>query len=279
MIGVGRKGYDVGMTSSPFPGMDPYLEPHWLDVHTKLVAYAADDLNGLLPEDLIASTEERVAVESEDDDDYDGEEGRVIAPDVRVFESHSVDDIEPAPSSGVIAAPFRLLARVEPITERFIRIIEVGTERLVTIIEFVSPTNKRGGGLKAFRRKRAELLDSGANFVEIDLVRAGNWRALMRPHVCGRRATSAYRATVRVPADREAAYLFPLNLRERLPMLAIPLRAADEEVRLDLQSLIDRAYRNGRYARRLDYAKPPTPALDPGDGAWAEDLLKSAGRR
>lgn len=265
------------MTASPFPGMDPYLEPHWLDVHTKLVAYAADDLNGLLPEDLVASTEERVAVESGAADYAGGD--RVIAPDVRVFESQAADDVQPARSGGVIAAPFRLLARVEPITERFIRIIEVGTERLVTIIEFVSPTNKRGRGLKVFRRKRAELLASGANFVEIDLVRAGNWRALMRPHACTPRATSVYRATVRLPTDREAVYLFPLSLRERLPTIPIPLRSENEEVHVDLQSLVDRAYRNGRYARRLNYAKWPVPALDPADGAWAEDLLKSAGRR
>jgi hypothetical protein len=26
----------LGM-NSPFPGMDPYLEPHWLDVHARLV--------------------------------------------------------------------------------------------------------------------------------------------------------------------------------------------------------------------------------------------------
>ena len=34
---------------SPFPGMDPYLEPHWPDVHTKVVTYAADELNTRLP--------------------------------------------------------------------------------------------------------------------------------------------------------------------------------------------------------------------------------------
>ena len=43
---------------SPFPGMDPYLEPFWLDVHARLVTYAADALAEQLPEDLVASTEE-----------------------------------------------------------------------------------------------------------------------------------------------------------------------------------------------------------------------------
>lgn len=29
---------------SPFPGMDPYLEAHWRDVHTRLIVYASDQL-------------------------------------------------------------------------------------------------------------------------------------------------------------------------------------------------------------------------------------------
>jgi hypothetical protein len=29
---------------SPFPGMDPYLEQHWLDVHHRLATYARDQL-------------------------------------------------------------------------------------------------------------------------------------------------------------------------------------------------------------------------------------------
>src|SRR5207302_3594168 len=64
---------------SPFPGMDPYLEPHWLDVHTSLVSGARDALNQRLPDDLIASAEERVAVEGEEAD-------RLWGPDVQVFE-------------------------------------------------------------------------------------------------------------------------------------------------------------------------------------------------
>ena len=72
------------MTKSPFPGMDPYLESHWRDVHTKLVAYTADAMNGLLPEDLAAESEEYVSVAS--DEGFE----RQFAPDVKVFEN--VDD-------------------------------------------------------------------------------------------------------------------------------------------------------------------------------------------
>ncbi|MGH7128511.1 MAG: DUF4058 family protein, partial [Planctomycetaceae bacterium] len=45
---------------SPFPGMDPCLEHHWGDVHTRLTVYACDELNPQLPTGLRARTEEHV---------------------------------------------------------------------------------------------------------------------------------------------------------------------------------------------------------------------------
>ena len=37
---------------SPFPGMDPYLEQSWRDVHAALIIYSRDQLQSQLPEDL-----------------------------------------------------------------------------------------------------------------------------------------------------------------------------------------------------------------------------------
>src|SRR4051812_10733937 len=64
---------------SPFPGMDPYLERHWGDVHASLITYARDQLQGTLPAGLCARVEVRVFVES-----AQGRE-RAVVPDVRVF--------------------------------------------------------------------------------------------------------------------------------------------------------------------------------------------------
>src|SRR5262245_3320500 len=55
--------------TSPFPGMDPYLEQHWGDVHSSLIIYARDQLRRKLPGDLRARVEERVFVESFANDD------------------------------------------------------------------------------------------------------------------------------------------------------------------------------------------------------------------
>ena len=47
---------------SPFPGMDPYLERFWNDVHGKLTTYIADELNTALPDRYRATLQERVIV-------------------------------------------------------------------------------------------------------------------------------------------------------------------------------------------------------------------------
>lgn len=259
---------------SPFPGMDPYLEPHWLDVHTSLVTESRNALNSKLPEDLIARAEERIAIEA------DGEFSHGLSPDVRIFQGVGVAAPDSSSGNGgVVLAPYRLVALTEPATERFIEIVEVNGDRLVSVIEFVSPTNKRGSGLESFVAKREELLSGGVNVVEIDLVRAGNWEELMLPHRCPDKALSTYRATIRVPGERSVAYLQPMSLRAALPAIRIPLRSRETPVELALQPLLDEAYHNGRYWRTLRYDQPLNPPLGIEDDQWMDQLLRAAGRR
>src|SRR5277367_2533562 len=66
---------------SPFPGMDPYLEVHWRDVHARLIIYASDALQGVLPGSLRARVEERVLLETPQ-----GFADHPLFPDVRVVE-------------------------------------------------------------------------------------------------------------------------------------------------------------------------------------------------
>lgn len=244
--------------------MDPYLERHWLDVHARLVLYAADSLNEKLPRSLVARTEERIAIDSED-----AVEDRKISPDVRV--------IEPAAGNRATEiayeAPLKLMLD-DPIIERFIQIQGVDDERLIAVIEVVSPTNKSGNGLKEYRKKREELIESGVHVVEIDLVRQGNWRALMRPHACARNHWSEYRVTVRLGGDRQTAYVHPAPLRRPLPSFAIPLREGDPEVKLNLQELVNLAYARGRYGETLNYTRPLDVPLSDEDAAWVKQIMQ-----
>jgi len=254
--------------SSPFPGMDPYLERHWPDVHTALVIGARRDLNNALPADLVARSEERLAIESPD-----GEFVRsIVIPDVNVF--------EPAVGTAVASrtnynAPYKLIVDFEPLTEHSIRIIRPDDDRLITVIEFISPSNKTSPGLEKFVENRRQLLQGGVHFVEIDLVRRGNWRELLLPHSCPKQADAPYRAIVRLGSDGHTAYLFPMPLRDALPEIPIPLRPGDPEVKLDLQKLLTDAYLSGRYDRTLNYSQPCDPPLDERDSQWAKELVAS----
>jgi hypothetical protein len=67
-------------------------------------------------------------------------------------------------------------------------------------------------------------------------------------------------------------------LRERLPVIAIPLRPADPDALLDLQLAVDQSYRNGGYDD-IDYADEPEPRLTKAEARWTDALLKKQGRR
>jgi hypothetical protein len=255
---------------SPFPGMDPYLERHWLDVHNRLVMLASVLLNERLPSDLVASTDERVKVEGPD------EVFDLFRPDVAVVsEGPSLASPERLSVGSAVMPPgtVRIVAHAEPAVERFIRIVDSATERAVTVVEFLSPTNKMGAGLSDDRLKRDALLDGNVNVVEIDLCRKGDWQRFPRPHPCPDIRRTPYRSVTRLAAEREAVYTVPFSLREPLPDLPIPLRDADPEVRLPLGELVHRVYVTGRYGTRLHYDPPADPPLSDEDAAWADQLM------
>src|SRR5262245_23812103 len=155
---------------SPFPGMDPYLEPHWGDVHTRLIIYSTDTIQDQLPPELRARVEERVVLETPEG------LGRGLFPAVRVVEYPPRPTPGPMPPVSVgVAEPLIIDAQPEPATERFIQIIDASSgNRVVTVIEVLSPTNKLPGlDREQYQRKQRELVRSDTNLVEIDLLRQG----------------------------------------------------------------------------------------------------------
>ena len=137
---------------SPFPGMDPYLEAYWGDVHATLIIYAHEQLQRQLPRDLRARVEERVFVESDD------RELRTIYPDVRIYERpHAHDRLEPAVEGGTaVAEPLLVQRKSESVTETFIEIREAGSGgRVITVIELVSMSKKQPGDGRTMYLKKA----------------------------------------------------------------------------------------------------------------------------
>src|SRR5205814_22650 len=139
---------------SPFPGMDPYLEPHWPGLHTHLVSLATGELNRTLPPDLVAQAEERLAIES------NAEVLRSVSPDGRVYQAR---EREVAEGELAISAPYKLVLEPEPITERYLRIVRADNGQLITVIELISPSNKMGNGMEQYIKKRDELIGTGVH--------------------------------------------------------------------------------------------------------------------
>jgi hypothetical protein len=261
---------------SPFPGMDPYLEGSWESMHQRLAVYACDALQPRLPDDLWASVEDRVYVET------DAERKRHLVPDSlisRVYPPPKHQSAELKEGGLAIAEPVVFELHDLDITESYIAIIDRHGGGVVTVIEFLSPTNKTGGaGQAKYLEKQMEVLRSVASLVEIDLVRAGQ-RVLALPHYeIPVQYRDDYLACISPGWKRNRRELYPMAMRQRLPMLPIPLRHQETRVNLDLQALVEEAYTKGRYDR-LDYSAELDPPLSAEDAAWAESLLKAAGKR
>ncbi len=209
-------------------------------------------------------------------------ENRNVYPDIRVVERGRGPSAAVAVEADVaVLEPVILRLEDEPMTETFIEIIDVGSgKRVVTVIEVVSLANKLpGDSREKYHRKQEELRAGGVSLVEIDLLRAGQ-RRLGVPY---RRVPISHRTPYQVcirrgwqPGDVE---IYPVPLRQRLPAVKVPLRQTDADVSLDLQALIEQCYRNGGYDADLDYRCAPDPPLAADDEQWADDLLRSQGRR
>jgi hypothetical protein len=150
----------------------------------------------------------------------------------------------------------------------FLEIRDRHGRELITVLEFLSPSNKRGGpDREQYLAKREQLLKSEAHFVEIDLLRGG------RPMPLRKRPRCDYSVLVSRSTERPWAGFWPIRLRERLPVVPIPLRPADQNAQIDLQEILNRIYDATGYDDFI-YAGRPEPELSTRDTAWACQLLR-----
>jgi hypothetical protein len=270
---------------SPFPGMDPYLEAHWGDVHTRLIVYACDQLRGQMPGGLLVRAQEHVTVQIADSGNGKAARRHGLYPDVRVVEHPAATAAQPAtpPAAGAVAVmePLLVPVELEQETQRSIEIIDTHSgKRVVTAIEILSPTNKSDPhGRAAYLQKQWELRQAKVNLVEIDLLRDGPYVLTAPAHRVPLPYLVPYRICVFRAINPYQAEVYRTSLRERLPAFRIPLRETDADARLDLQELIDKAYENGGYDAEIDYRVDPFPPLQGDDALWADALLREQGRR
>ena len=260
----------------PFPGMDPYLEHHWQDVHARLVLYSADQLQPKLPEGLVARVEETISLGEDPSTGGGNGRPRRARPDGRIQEEPGA--ARPAGGGAAMLAPaprashqvFRTPATRTVRRRMLIR--ELDPPRLVTTLEVLSPENKTARGRRDFREKQRTLAARGVNLVEIDLLRRGRWAVFPSESGVPAEFREPYRLVSTIGGSG-ASELARAPLRAPLPTITVPLRDPEEDVTLEIQPLVETAWVNGAY-RSLDYAGLEPPPFDPDDAAWVADRVR-----
>lgn len=260
-----------------FPGMDPYWEDPaiWPGVHGRLVVYLADQLQPRLRPHYVAAVEERVYIEASP--------SRQVVPDVSIRRPR---EPEPEHEGGMaVAGEVAVAEGDEPalvevdlleIHESYVAILDLRSgQKIVTVIEVVSPSNKAPGpGRASYEAKQREVLGSTAHLVEIDLLRTGQ-HVLAVPEWLAR-GSGYYDDLVcvnRAHGMRNRYELYLRGLRQRLPRVRIPLAGSDPDVVMDLQAAMAGVCESGAYDQRIDYRAACKPPLRPADQQWVEQLI------
>lgn len=268
-----------------FPGMDPYLERPglWPDVLLTLLGEMRRQLQPRLAPRYYAAVEQRVFVETDAE-----ESDRQFVPDVLAFaeknfapapfgpHGHAAATLEADAPRAVLTSP----ATFE-VKQRYLEIRDLENQhRVVTVIELLSPSNKKAGeGRDLYWKKQRRVHRSTTHLVEIDLLRHGD-HTVGVPLARARRAVKEWDYLVCVDRYRDLGSrryeLHPRRLPEPLPRFGVPLADEDPDVTLDLEAALAEAYAAGAYHRQIDYRKPCVPALNDDAQRWANERIEAA---
>lgn len=261
------------MVSSPYPGMNPYLEAPgiWESFHHSFIVYTAAALNRVLPASYVAVVEEWLQV-------LPPPHG--FRPDVVIGEAPvgNVALLERATETA--DAPFIVEALENAPRQRFVNIVRAHDQsEVIATLEVLSHANKTlGRDRDAYLRKQNVICASDTHLIEIDLLRAGV-PTLAVPLERLDAAPYDYLLCLHRGGTGARYEVWPVTLQQPLPRIAVPLETPLPDVVLDVQAVLERAYDEGAYARLLDYSKEPVPPLSPEYAAWSDALLKAQGLR
>lgn len=252
---------------SPFPGMDPYLEgDFWRGFHTHLASFISKKINQQVAPKYVAVVEVHTSLE-----EINATTVKKVYPDVTIYPHRQSASLPHTTGSLVIPeAPItRTVVLDEPYKMRSVHIYRTETKELVTAIELLSPANKRGRDLHAYRRKRTKILQSETHLIEIDLLRGGK-----RP---GEELEDVDKTDYMMVVNRATRHFYrnseiwPISLNEQLPLIPVPLGDDDPDAVLDCQEIVERVYEDNYFYLTVDYSEPvPPPNLRPAMQAWWE---------
>lgn len=262
---------------SPFPGMDPYLEGEmWQEFHETLASAIRAQLMPQLAPKYVALLAKRYVVDRPALGIFDVPPQRTIYPDVHVVATPTAPaSTQPGRAGTTVAEPAVELPSLEEVPQLGIEIRDVAQRLLVTMIEILSPVNKRGEAARDYAQRRFELLRTQTHLLEIDLLRQG-----LRIPLLGEVPLAPYYIYLSRAERRPFTQVWPISLRAALPTVPVPLLPPDADVALDMQAAVRECFALVGYERLLDYSgPPPSPELSAVDTTWMEEVLQAAGYR
>jgi len=265
--GRARSAPKCATMPSVFPGMDPYIEAQiWTDFHTELVSGIRAAIQPLLRPLYVALIEHRVYVERAPD-----EQPGSMTPDVTVVDAAPGGQATVSRPTGVISPVLVPLPMSEEVREPYLTVRLPDTMEVVTVIELLSPGNKRPGseGRREYLAKREAVLKSAVHLIEIDLLRGGARVPMAAPL-----PSADYYVVISRAPRRPLAEVWPVPLRQPLPAVPVPLADPDADVLLDLQQVMDASFERGDYGRVLDYTRNLQPPINERDVHWVQQVLQ-----
>jgi hypothetical protein len=251
--------------------MDPYIEgPLWTTFHFTLAAEFVRQLGPKLHPRYLVLPVERFVVDLFEDLAITRTD---VIPDVSVIDPWPQAPLEPGGADTVVVAPLRVATVMpSPTPHVTLEIRDAAQRELVTAIEILSPTNKRGQGREEYLEKRLRLLQSRAHLMEIDLLRAGIRVPMQQPL-----PPAPYFVFLSRADQRPMTEVWPIYLNQYLPTVSVPLLPGDPDIVLDLQAAVAATYELLRYDLAIDYTKSPAIPLEGEAKTWVEQRLYAAG--
>jgi len=245
--------------------MNPFLEQSdaWHDFHEAFCLHSRDAIVPQVRPNYFVKVDEHVYLH-----ELPADERRLVGRgDVAVSAGSTTQ--QAGRSAPALQAPAfgTIPLAVDIESHSYLEIRDRRDRRLITVVEFLSPSNKNpGADREQFLSKRLEFLRSSVHYVEIDLLRGGPRLPLEDV------ALRDYYVLVRRMEEGPRVSVWTFSLRERLPVIPIPLKAPDADAQLDLQLVLHNVYDKGGYEDYI-YQETPEPPLSAQDAIWAQQLV------
>ena len=158
---------------------------------------------------------------------------------------------------------------VDEARQAFIQVHHRPDHEVVSILELLSPSNKRGADRAAYLSKRERISVGTVHLVELDLLLAGERLPMEEPLPAG-----DYFAFVSRGDRRPTSEVTAWTVRQPLPRIPVPLLSPVPDVLIDLGAVLTTTYNRGRYGRLLKYDNGPPSELRVRDREWASKIVQ-----